>query len=184
MNFSTHTATDLVNQINGIFSLREEETLKQIVSVFDKENIDYRNLTNSNGKLKLECPLKLVSATLFELNIPYPPMTSRFYPVVMRLADFLQTHSNGNKIITLDYIISQLFLSKEHVGLITYLNEVGKDQLFIGLKSKGKIYPTLDEIKNNSEIQNYFIVDKGENYRGLKSVTYYEYDQIIDHIEL
>lgn len=184
MNFSTHTATDLINQINGIFSIREEETLNQIVTVFEKQNIDYRNLIVGNGQLKLNCPLKLVNATIFELNIPYPPMTSRFFPVVMRLADFLEKHSNGSKIVTLDYIFSQIFLSNEQVGLITNLSEVGKDQLFIGLKSKGEIYPNLDEIKNNSEIQYYFIVDKGEYYRGLKSVTYYENEQIIDHFEL
>lgn len=184
MNFSTHTATDLINQINGIFSIREEEILQQIVTIFDKENIDYRNLIVSNGKLKLDNPLKLVNATLFELNIPYPPMTSRFFPVVMKLANFLKIHAQGNKLVTLDYILSQIFQSKEQVSLITDLNEVVKDQLFIGLKSNGVIYPILDEIKNNSEIQYYFIVDKGEHYRGLKSVTFYKNDQIIDHIEL
>ena len=113
-------------------------------------------------------------------------MTSKFYPVVRRLARFLQQHAKTNQLTlaTFDYISDQLFLAPGEVKRITSLVDLRDDQCLLLLRSHGAYFPKREVGYDENALPNYFVVEKGELYRSLKQVEFYQNGKLEDQLDL
>jgi len=186
IDFSVSSTEDLVSFINKALSHKKSIDLETLQVEFDRRGVDYENLVFDNAKLQLESPLKLVNSTLFETQIPLPSMVGELFPIVMNLNKFLNFHTEKlvKDLVTYDYVLSNCLLSKSAIEVIEDLNQVKENQVFVVLKFKGQQFPSLDKSLGHSTFKHYFVVEKSDRFRGLKSVSFYEDGIQVDYLDL
>ena len=138
--------------------------------------------------MNIKLPLSLIDGCLFERNIPKPPLVGNFYPIVNRLKSFLinTQELQNKKFKTFDYIFDQLFLTKDLITVISQedISQLTENDVFICFKNSQQQFPN-QEILKIIPSKNYLVtIDKGNYYRGLKSVSIYQNNQIISELNL
>lgn len=189
LNLSPITNEKLVHFINYQLPITNKDLKKHIVKEFDNRNLDYRHLYNSKVKeLEIKLPLTLIDGCLFERNIPKPPLVGNFYSTVNKLKNFLTNSEElkGKKIKTFDYIFDQLYLTNNIVEIIEEkeINTLSKNDVFIIFKNTVQQFPNQSILNKITLKSNIIIVDKGNFYRGLKSVSILKNTSIIKKLIL
>lgn len=189
LNLSPITNEKLVHFINYQLPITNKDLKKHIVKEFDNRNLDYRHLYNSKVKeLEIKLPLTLIDGCLFERNIPKPPLVGNFYSTVNKLKDFLTNSEElkGKKIKTFDYIFDQLYLTNNIVEIIEKkeINTLTENDVFIIFKNTVQQFPNQSLLNKITLKSNIIIVDKGNFYRGLKSVSILKNTSIIKELIL
>lgn len=189
LNLSPITNEKLVHFINYQLPITNKDLKKHIVKEFDNRNLDYRHLYNSKVKeLEIKLPLTLIDGCLFERNIPKPPLVGNFYSTVNKLKDFLTNSEElkGKRIKTFDYIFDQLYLTNNIVEIIEEknINSLTENDVFIIFKNTVQQFPNQNLLNKITLKSNIIIVDKGNLYRGLKSVSILKNTSIIKKLIL
>ncbi|MBO6211499.1 hypothetical protein [Algoriella sp.] len=189
LNLAPISNEKFVDFINLQLPIVNKELENQIIEEFKIRNLDFRHLYNSKtNDLNIKLPLSLIDGCLFERNIPKPPLVGNFYPIVNRLKSFLiNTQELQNKNFkTFDYIFDQLFLTKDLITVISQedISQLTENDVFICFKNSQQQFPN-QEILKIIPSKNYLVtIDKGNYYRGLKSVSIYQNNQIISELNL
>ena len=189
LNLAPISNEKFVDFINLQLPIVNKELENQIIEEFKIRNLDFRHLYNSKtNDLNIKLPLSLIDGCLFERNIPKPPLVGNFYPIVNRLKNFLiNTEELQNKNFkTFDYIFDQLFLTKDLITVISQedVSQLTENDVFICFKNSQQQFPN-QEILKIIPSKNYLVtIDKGNYYRGLKSVSIYQNNQIISELNL
>lgn len=189
LNLSPITNEKLVHFINYQLPITNKELKKHIVREFDNRNLDYRHLYNSHAKeLEIKLPLTLIDGCLFERNIPKPPLVGNFYSTVNRLKNFLINNEElkGKNLKTFDYIFDQLYLTNETIDIIKEedVNQLTLNDAFIVFKNTVQQFPNRNILNKIALKSTIIIVDKGNLYRGLKSVSILKNQSIIESLTL
>ena len=189
LNLAPISNEKFVDFINLQLPIVNKDLENQIIEEFKIRNLDFRHLYNSKtNDLNIRLPLSLIDGCLFERNIPKPPLVGNFYPIVNRLKSFLiNTQELQNKNFkTFDYIFDQLFLTKDLITVISQedISQLTENDVFICFKNSQQQFPN-QEILKIIPSKNYLVtIDKGNYYRGLKSVSIYQNNQIISELNL
>lgn len=189
LNLAPISNEKFVDFINLQLPIVNKDLENQIIEEFKIRNLDFRHLYNSKtNDLNIKLPLSLIDGCLFERNIPKPPLVGNFYPIVNRLKSFLiNTKELQNKNFkTFDYIFDQLFLTEDLITVISQedISQLTENDVFICFKNSQQQFPN-QEILKIIPSKNYLItIDKGNYYRGLKSVSIYQNNQIISELNL
>ena len=189
LNLAPISNEKFVDFINLQLPIVNKDLENQIIEEFKIRNLDFRHLYNSKtNDLNIKLPLSLIDGCLFERNIPKPPLVGNFYPIVNRLKSFLiNTKELQNKNFkTFDYIFDQLFLTKDLITVISQedISQLTENDVFICFKNSQQQFPN-QEILKIIPSKNYLVtIDKGNYYRGLKSVSIYQNNQIISELNL
>lgn len=189
LNLAPISNEKFVDFINLQLPIVNKDLENQIIEEFKIRNLDFRHLYNSKtNDLNIKLPLSLIDGCLFERNIPKPPLVGNFYPIVNRLKNFLiNTKELQNKNFkTFDYIFDQLFLTKDLITVISQedISQLTENDVFICFKNSQQQFPN-QEILKIIPSKNYLVtIDKGNYYRGLKSVSIYQNNQIISELNL
>lgn len=189
LNLAPISNEKFVDFINLQLPIINKDLENQIIEEFKIRNLDFRHLYNSKtNDLNIKLPLSLIDGCLFERNIPKPPLVGNFYPIVNRLKNFLiNTEELQNKNFkTFDYIFDQLFLTKDLITVISQedISQLTENDVFICFKNSQQQFPN-QEILKIIPSKNYLVtIDKGNYYRGLKSVSIYQNNQIISELNL
>ena len=189
LNLAPISNEKFVDFINLQLPIVNKDLENQIIEEFKIRNLDFRHLYNSKtNDLNIKLSLSLIDGCLFERNIPKPPLVGNFYPIVNRLKNFLiNTKELQNKNFkTFDYIFDQLFLTKDLITVISQedISQLTENDVFICFKNSQQQFPN-QEILKLIPSKNYLVtIDKGNYYRGLKSVSIYQNNQIISELNL
>lgn len=189
LNLAPISNEKFVDFINLQLPIVNKDLENQIIEEFKIRNLDFRHLYNSKtNDLNIKLPLSLIDGCLFERNIPKPPLVGNFYPIVNRLKSFLinTKELQNKKFKTFDYIFDQLFLTKDLITVISQedISQLTENDVFICFKNSQQQFPN-QEILKIIPSKNYLVtIDKGNYYRGLKSVSIYQNNQIISELNL
>lgn len=189
LNLAPISNEKFVDFINLQLPIVNKDLENQIIEEFKIRNLDFRHLYNSKtNDLNIKLPLSLIDGCLFERNIPKPPLVGNFYPIVNRLKNFLiNTKELQNKNFkTFDYIFDQLFLTKDLITVISQedISQLTENDVFICFKNSQQQFPN-QEILKLIPSKNYLVtIDKGNYYRGLKSVSIYQNNQFVSELNL
>ncbi|SFN33505.1 hypothetical protein SAMN05421738_110137 [Algoriella xinjiangensis] len=189
LNLAPISNEKFVDFINLQLPIVNKDLENQIIEEFKIRNLDFRHLYNSKtNDLNIKLPLSLIDGCLFERNIPKPPLVGNFYPIVNRLKSFLinTQELQNKKFKTFDYIFDQLFLTKDLITVISQedISQLTENDVFICFKNSQQQFPN-QEILKIIPSKNYLVtIDKGNYYRGLKSVSIYQNNQIISELNL
>ena len=189
LNLAPISNEKFVDFINLQLPIVNKDLENQIIEEFKIRNLDFRHLYNSKtNDLNIKLSLSLIDGCLFERNIPKPPLVGNFYPIVNRLKNFLinTKELQNKKFKTFDYIFDQLFLTKDLITVISQedISQLTENDVFICFKNSQQQFPN-QEILKIIPSKNYLVtIDKGNYYRGLKSVSIYQNNQIISELNL
>lgn len=189
LNLAPISNEKFVDFINLQLPIVNKDLENQIIEEFKIRNLDFRHLYNSKtNDLNIKLPLSLIDGCLFERNIPKPPLVGNFYPIVNRLKSFLiNTQELQNKNFkTFDYIFDQLFLTKDLITVISQedISQLTENDVFICFKNSQQQFPNQEILKIIPSKNHLVTIDKGNYYRGLKSVSIYQNNQIISELNL
>ena len=189
LNLAPISNEKFVDFINLQLPIVNKDLENQIIEEFKIRNLDFRHLYNSKtNDLNIKLSLSLIDGCLFERNIPKPPLVGNFYPIVNRLKSFLinTKELQNQNFKTFDYIFDQLFLTKDLITVISQedISQLTENDVFICFKNSQQQFPN-QEILKIIPSKNYLVtIDKGNYYRGLKSVSIYQNNQIISELNL
>ena len=189
LNLAPISNEKFVDFINLQLPIVNKDLENQIIEEFKIRNLDFRHLYNSKtNDLNIKLPLSLIDGCLFERNIPKPPLVGNFYPIVNRLKSFLinTKELQNKKFKTFDYIFDQLFLTKDLITVISQedISQLTENDVFICFKNSQQQFPNQEILKIIPSKNHLVTIDKGNYYRGLKSVSIYQNNQIISELNL